>query len=508
MSNKTITRRAVSLGALGMLAADLPACGLADERSPVSDLVDLTAREAARQIRNGSITTESYVSALLGQYRKHSDLNVAISIHEPQILERAHAIDRARARGESLGALAGIPVIVKDQIDVSGYATTAGTPALKRYVAKRNAVVIDALLQSDAIVFAKANLHELAAGGTSSNPTFGFVRNPYDPSRIPGGSSGGTAAALAARIVPLGLGEDTGGSVRIPAGFCGVCGLRPSTWPTKRYSDSGLVPPPAPDDTQTVGPMARTVSDLVLLDTVVTHSGEPALPDLPSVRLGIPQEGFWDDPDLDSRVASTVRAALETLRSSAVTLVPIDFRQILAIAASLPAGPPDGQARFAAWLSEHVPGLTLADLIGQIASADVKAYYEAAPQPGPSRTAEERRHQRAGAVEEYVRLFRSANISAIAFPNPLILAPPVAPQGDPIDLQIEVNSHRVAYRSVALRYTTFGSRLGAPGLNIPAGLAAGLPVGLELEGLPGQDRGLLALGLAVERLLKPLPRPA
>jgi Asp-tRNA(Asn)/Glu-tRNA(Gln) amidotransferase A subunit family amidase len=132
------------------------------------------------------------------------------------------------ARQAQLGPLAGLPIILKDNINTVGFPTTAGTSFLKEYRPKTNAPLADMLFKQGAILFAKSNMHELAAGGTSANPTFGYVKNPYDLSDIPGGSSGGTAAALAARIVPLGIGTDTGGSVRGPAHYCGISGLRPS----------------------------------------------------------------------------------------------------------------------------------------------------------------------------------------------------------------------------------------------------------------------------------------
>jgi indoleacetamide hydrolase len=510
-----MTRRDFAMTALGVASTSAYASsgaaravsGLVVGKMSSGGLADLSARDAARHIREGAVTAESYATALLRQYRLHRDLNVAISIHEPSVLESARAVDRTRARGEVLGPLAGVPLIVKDQIDVVGYATTAGTPALRHYMPGRNAVVVDTLLRSGAIVFAKANMHELAYGVTSSNPTFGFVRNPYDRERIPGGSSGGTAAALAARIVPLGLGEDTGGSVRIPAGFCGVCGLRPSTWPTKRYSDAGIVPGAAPDDTQTIGPMARSVSDLALLDAVVTQTSEAQPVDLRRVRLGVPNENFWADKDVDRGVAASVQAALEGLRRAGVTLVPVDLRAVLALAAPLPFIPPDERARIALWLQQHVPGVTLQDLVRQMASQDVKAIFEAPAQPARPGSAKERAQQRSAAVAAYGRLYRDAGIVALAFPNPLIPAPPIAPHGDPVAPQIEVNGHRAGTMSVVGRYTTFAPRMGAPGLTLPAGLAAGLPVGLELEALPGQDSWLLGFALACEQVLKPLPAP-
>ena len=511
MSPRSITRRDFTMTALGIAATGTcdgrAVSGVIEGKTSVSELADLSARDAARHIREGAVSCESYVSALLRQYRLHRDLNVAISLHEANVVESARAVDRARARGKALGPLAGVPFIVKDQIDVAGYATTAGTPALRHYMPSRNAVVVDTLLRSGAIVFAKANMHELAYGVTSSNPTFGFVRNPYDRDRIPGGSSGGTAAALAARIVPLGLGEDTGGSVRIPAGFCGVCGLRPSTWPAKRYSDAGIVPGAAPDDTQTIGPMARSVSDVALLDAVVTRTSEAQPLDLRGVRLGVPNEGFWADKDMDRGVAAAAQAALEGLRGAGVTLVPVDLQAVLALAAPLPFIPPDERARIATWLQQYVPGVTLHDLIRQIASRDVKAIFEAPLQPAGTGSAQERAAQRSAAVEAYKRLYRDAGIVALAFPNPLIPAPPIAAHGDPVDPQVEVNGHRAPTMSVVGRYTTFAPRMGAPGLTLPAGLTAGLPAGLELETLPGQDSWLLSFGLACEQVLKPLPPP-
>ncbi len=160
-------------------------------------------------------------------------------MNEEHVLEKARSIDRARSRGETLGPLAGLPFVVKDQIDVAGYPTTAGNIALKSYVPAESAVVVERLLSAGGIMFAKTNLPDIVAGGNlmaaaaSNNRFFGNVRNPYDFTCIPGGSSGGTAAAIAARMVPAGIGEDTGGSVRFPAAYCGIAGLRPSTFTTE-----------------------------------------------------------------------------------------------------------------------------------------------------------------------------------------------------------------------------------------------------------------------------------
>jgi len=349
--------------------------------------------------------------------------------------------------------------------------------------------------------------HELAGGGTSSNPTFGFVRNPYDPSRSPGGSSGGTAAAIAARIVPIGLGEDTGGSVRIPAGFCGIAGLRPSSWPAKLYPDDGMVPPPTPDDTQTIGPMARSVADVALLHAAITGRAVLTVPALAKVRIGIPSAAFWDDPRIDQGVARVTRIAFDRLAAAGATLVEIDLDRMLRLGADLAAVVPTGNRdRFAAWLADTMPGVTLASLAAQIASRDVRAAY-ARPATAPAFSAERQAALRADANRQYAEIIRVAGVDALAFPNPLIPAPLIAPQGDPEEPMVEVAGRAWPLRDVALRYEMFGSRLGVPGLNMPIDEAGGLPVGLELEGVPGGDERLLALGMAVEGLFDPLPPP-
>ena len=293
---------------------------MTDEHSLAGELLGLGAREAVERIRKGDLKAESYITQLLKQYNAHKDLNTIITIDESRILEEAREVDKARDRNNRVGPLAGLPFIVKDQIEVVGYATTAGNAMLKGYISGQSATVVDRLIQNGAIVFAKSNLHDMVGGintggVTSSNRFFGFVRNPYDLTRIPGGSSGGTGAAIAARIVPAGLGEDTGGSVRLPSAFCGIAGLRPSTGgPHKRYPDAGIIPPPG--KLETIGPMARTVSDVAFLDSVITGEAVPAVK-LPNVRIGIPRSDYWENKSIDPGLARTLQSAFVRLRAAA-----------------------------------------------------------------------------------------------------------------------------------------------------------------------------------------------
>ena len=162
---------------------------------------------------------------------------------------------------------------MKDSVNTRDYPTTGGTPALRHFRPAEDAPVVAALRGAGAVVLGKTNLHELSFGWTSNNLAFGAVHNPYDLTRIPGGSSGGTAAAVAAHLAPLGVAEDTEGSIRVPAAFCGIAGFRPTTG---RYSTRGCVPiSPLFDQ---VGPHARNVADLALFDSVAANDWQKLEP--------------------------------------------------------------------------------------------------------------------------------------------------------------------------------------------------------------------------------------
>ena len=204
------------------------------------------------------------MSELLTAHRENRDLNAFISLNE----ERANAAAAALDEQSGTGILHGLPIAVKDAIAAAGLPATAGTEALRGYLPEKDADVVEPLIAAGAFVLGKLNMHELSYGITSNNGAFGPVRNPYDLERIPGGSSGGAGAAVAAGLVPAALGTDTGGSVRIPAALCGVVGFRPTTG---RYSQKGIVPVSHTRDT--AGPLCRSVSDAAMIDAAIT--GEP-----------------------------------------------------------------------------------------------------------------------------------------------------------------------------------------------------------------------------------------
>ena len=274
-------------------------------------LLELSAAAAVDQMMRGELRVERYAAALLARCAEARALNAFITQDPARVLADARACDLARAAGRSLGALFGLPLPVKDSVNTRDYPTTAGTPALRNFRPAKDAPVIRALRAAGAFVLGKTNLHELSYGWTSDNRTFGAVRNPYDPLRIAGGSSGGTAAAVAAGLAPLGLAADTEGSIRVPAALCGITGFRPTTG---RYPTQGCVPI-SPQFDQ-VGPHARSVVDLALFDSVI--AAEPhvlrARP-LAGLRFGVVRDYWYTGLDLEvERLSAAALADQQRIR--------------------------------------------------------------------------------------------------------------------------------------------------------------------------------------------------
>jgi aspartyl-tRNA(Asn)/glutamyl-tRNA(Gln) amidotransferase subunit A len=260
-------------------------------------------------------------------------LNAFNLVDADRALGRAQEIDRRRAAGETLGPLAGVPVALKDNMNVRGMKTTASSRILEDFVPPFDATVVRRLEAAGAIIVAKTNCDEFAMGSSNENSAFGPVSNPWALDRIPGGSSGGSAAAVAARCVPLALGSDTGGSIRQPAACCGVVGLKPSYGRVSRY---GLLAFASSLDQ--IGPFARTVADAALTLSVLagsdpcdaTTAREP-VPDFAAaltgnvkdIRIGVPRAFVTEG--VDDQVRRAYEGALDTLRAGGVTLVDIDL---------------------------------------------------------------------------------------------------------------------------------------------------------------------------------------
>lgn len=481
--------------------------------APKFDPVKLGVQEAAQRIRAGDLKAEDYAARLLDHADKFKELNAWVVVDRARVLEQARAVDRARRRGEALKPMSGVPFAVKDQIDAAGYPTTAGNAALKKYVPKRSAPVVQSLVDAGGIVFGKTTCPDMTGGGnlmmsaTSHSRFFGKVRNPYNPDHGPGGSSGGNGVAIAARMVPCGIGEDTGGSVRFPAAYCGIAGLRPSTYTAenalgtarpKRYSDEGIVPPPGLRET--FGPMARTVADCAFLDALITGESTPQV-SLRGTRIAIPHASYWQNDFVDSGVATVMQESFEKLRAAGAVLVEINFDEMTRAGTRLDRVIRhfDKPADFAAWLAANAPGVTYDDI------------YAGGSQPAPRAASTiadaEAKSVLAAALQNLVTAFLDNDVVAIASPTMTIPSGPLAPGVETMDQKLMVNGKPLIEVDVVVKNIFWGPRFGIPGLNVPAGLTRGLPVGLSLEGLPNSDSKILGLGIAVENALGPLPAP-
>ena len=368
----------------------------------------------------------------------------------PQVVQ---GLFEKRFSGDQLGPLAGLPFVIKDQIDVAGYLTTMGHTLLKQYVPKRSATVVDAMIKAGGTAFAKTNCGPMIGGfpgrplsaAKNNNPYFGPVRNPYDVARISGGSSGGNAAAIAARFAPAGLGEDTGGSIRIPSAFCGIAGLRPSTYSIenaiagtkrKRYSDDGVWPPTG--FSETIGPMARTVADVAFLDTVLTGETVPQM-NLRAARIGIPRADYWDATTSEPEVQKTLLSVFSKLRDAGAELIEIDLNAIVKLAAETPLPPGKANNAFADWLVENVPGVTLEDVnrLPRLATYPTPPGSGNFPQPELSPAARKEALERT--ARQYADVFQSNDIVALAFPSQVMVAPLINIHEDMVGQKILVN---------------------------------------------------------------------
>jgi mandelamide amidase len=403
------------------------------------------------------------------------------------------------------------------------------------------------LIDAGAIVLGKSNLHEWAFGITSTNFTLGTdqsgvatraCKNPYDTTRIPGGSSGGTAVAVAARFAPAGLGTDTGGSTREPASFCGIAGFRPSVGNGagngRRYPDTVTDVLPISTTRDTVGPMARTVADIALLDAVITGGTVPTAKALKGLKIGLPS-AFW--AGLDDSVKPVAEAAKKKLADAGVVFVEpstADLADIMTLNGniSFPIALHEPIHAIPAYFasSDNAPAHTVKQIRDLVASPDVAGAFSFFNDDdlttGPTSTApfnEANFHTAyvgimgAGGGREqlqklYTDYFAKAGVECVLFPTTILAAPKI----DPIK-----GSHTLSYTvggveqkdkdtfGTCIRNTDPCTNAGLPSLSIPAGLTAGgLPVGMEIDGPLGSDTNLLAIGMGIEAVWGSVKAPA
>ena len=300
----------------------------------------MNIRQAAESLRARRVSSVELTTAALARIdRQNAALKAFITVTPEQAIQQARQADSDLARGQDRGPLHGIPVAVKDLFMTRGVRTTAGSKIYENFVPDVNAAVVDKLLSAGAVMLGKLNMHEMAYGITSSNPHFGAVANPWSAAHIPGGSSGGSGAAVAVGMVYAAMGSDTGGSIRIPASFCGVVGLKPTYGRVSRY---GALPLGYSLDH--MGPLTRTVRDAaVVLNAIAgydrrdaTSSRRPLVDFIPGdgvsirgLRIGVPKNFFFER--LDPDVESSVRGALARAESLGATVKPVTVPDIAAL---------------------------------------------------------------------------------------------------------------------------------------------------------------------------------
>lgn len=451
----------------------------------------LPERSLVRGVVSGARSAEHHVAESLQSLRDHADLNLLVGAPMDSALERAWEIDQARSAGRALGSLAGLPIVVKDNIAVAGRPLTGGSPALDGYRPPQSAGTVARLVEAGAIVVGQTNMHELALGVTSDNATHGPVRNPYDPTRMAGGSSGGTAAAIGAGAVLAGLATDTGGSGRIPAAWCGTVGFRPSEG---RYPPDGVLTLSRTMDAVAV--MTRSLDGLALLDAVLAADAGTAVPEPTELRLGVPV-ACWDR--LSGDVLAGFEDAVDRFRAAGVVLQPVDLADISAVNREIDLPLVAHEVMdFWAGFAAHELGSELSAFALRLASPDVAERFAAFAR-FPKQTADDSARLLAGVRTLralHGRLFAELHLDALVFPT----VPVTAPRVGATTVRLPSGEHDIFQALTASE--TPASLAGIPALTVPAGRdREGLPFGIELDGPRGSDRRLIAIGDTLAGLL-------
>lgn len=391
--------------------------------------------------------------------------------------------------GALAGPLEGMTLAIKDNIAVAGLSARAACPAVPDVPASADAPVVTLLRRAGGVILGHTNMHELALGITSDNPWSGRVDNPARPGHLAGGSSGGTAAAIAGGLADAGLGSDTGGSSRIPAAFCGITGLRPTSG---RYPGEGILQLSSTFDTP--GPMARTVADLERLDAVITERspGEPA--NLAGVRLAVHRPYFWDG--LEPGVEAALEATLGLLREAGCDIVEREIPGLadLVEACRFTIVMPEIAAYWTAFAEEEL-GISFPEFAGRIASPDVRERFELLasgnlPSDEDRLVALER--DRPHLQQLYAGYFAETGAAVLVAPCVPITPPRVLGPGS-YDFDGPLFD-------VVTRNTVVASCAALPSLCLPVPVSTDAPVGLLLDGPHGEDERLLQVALAVESL--------
>ncbi|WP_374455580.1 amidase [Nocardioides sp.] len=457
--------------------------------------VESTAREQAAAVRAGEISAAELLELHLDRIEERNpELNAIVSLDAERARVAAAVADQAQASGEEIGPLHGLPFAVKDTHALAGWRTTFGSPIFADAVADHDDLVVERVRAAGAVFVGKTNVPEFAAGSHTFNTVFGVTRNPVDPSRSAGGSSGGAACALASGMVPLADGSDMGGSLRNPASFCGVVGMRPSwgrvpEWPLYNQWET----------TSVGGPMARNVGDVALLLSVIAGPdpraphvlGDPgptfAPPLVPASLAGLRVACAVDLGGalvVDDAVAAVVRRTAERLAGAGAALTESHPDLSLADDTFRTLRAWHFQAKFADLLAQH--------------PTSFKPSLEANIRAGASLTGADvaRAYTQRTALAETMRVFFEQ--------HDVLLLPTSQVPPFPVEQEFPetINGQQMPDYLAWMRSAYFITVTGCPAISVPAGTTPyGLPVGVQLVARHGSDRQLLEVAAAVEELL-------
>ncbi len=457
----------------------------------------MTILEACSALRARKVSAVELTRESLAGIERRTDLNAFITVMEESALDAARRADAELQAGTDRGPLHGIPVAVKDMYCTKSVRTTDGSKLFEDHVPDRDAAVVEKLRAAGAVLVGKTNMHELAYGITSGNPHFGAVRNPWNTECIPGGSSGGSGAAVAAGLVFMAMGSDTGGSIRIPASFCGTVGLKPTFGRVSRYGTM-----PLDFSLDHMGPLTRSVRDAaVTLNALAgidprddSSSAEPvedyqpgAGVEVRGLRVGIPENFYLERTDPE--VAEAVQRMARTAESRGARVVRVRVPEMQAVNTV-------GRVILLAEASAVMePHLGKRELFGRdvLALLDQGRFLPATDYVNAQRL---RRAMR----DEFHRVWKSVDcLFTPATPTP---APKIGQ--DKVNLGGEAEDVRLA----TTRLVRAINVLGVPALSIPAGVSsAGLPLGLQIVGAPFREALLLRVGAALEDAVGPFPAP-
>ncbi len=425
------------------------------------EIAALSVREALALIANGTLSAPAMAEGYLARIAR---VNPTIGAYITVTAERA----RTEARRARAGPLAGLPIAHKDLFETAAIRTTAGSRLFDTHVPRRDADIVSRLARAGAVCLGKTNTHELGGGVTTINPFFGTTRNPVDATRIAGGSSGGSAAAVVAHLAAAATGSDTGGSIRIPAAFCGAAGFKPTFG---RLSTSGLLG--ACPTFDHVGIIARSADDVSIVFGAVTGGGPPSVPpDLAaSLRIGVARAFFFEG--LQPDVAAAIERALDRFRAMGATVIDRD----LPVTRDTMARVFDPIVVSEIWqrYDEHWRRRP------HVFSSEFAAFFKTSP-PNANMVRDARR-----ALTIFQRDVDTAfaGLDAIVTPTVPITAPPI---GGPVD------------GALILRNTWPFNAARTPTISVRCGLDAhGLPVGLQIAGRRGDDDRLLMVATSWER---------